>query len=453
MPAAVLTPRAVSTLSVQPGRRLTLYHDQHADAPRGFALRVGITGRRTYYLLATLRGGRRSWVRVADARSVSLRDARKAARALAGEIAQGRDPVREARAAAEAERLARAARERAAVEWSTADLLEAYIVARRAVLSPRTLKFYDWQARSIRDSRLGRIPARAVVRDDVRAYLRPMAKRAPARAAHELAILRAAWRWAMDEEVRIAGRPEARVERDPTRRVEQDLGLVFSRRRERHLSDAEIPVFWRGLEALAPTWAAFCRLILLCGTRRGETYAARWSNLRLDGDAPLWFIPAADRKGTLTGPMARRALTVPLSPQAVQVLQAIQPVTGRGDLVFRVGWQRAAGRFVQVQDRRTIPITKLGMAVQEVTGIPDITIHDLRRSCASGLQRLGAPPHVISAVLGHTREAGSLQADAHYAHGGRLAEHRVWLERWASHVERLVRQGASAPADIVPFLR
>jgi hypothetical protein len=52
---------------------------------------------------------------------------------------------------------------------------------------------------------------------------------------------------------------------------------------------------------------------------------------------------------------------------------------------------------------------------------------------ATGLQRIGAPPHVVSL----------LQTDA-YTYGGRASEHRLWLERWADHIERLLGKGNGA---------
>jgi integrase len=95
-------------------------------------------------------------------------------------------------------------------------------------------------------------------------------------------------------------------------------------------------------------------------------------------------------------------------------------------------------------------IGTIGDDVKRATGLADISIHDLRRSTASGLQRVGAPPHVISVVLGHSREAGATATDTAYAHDRRVDEHRQWVERWARHVERLVSQERRS-ADVVAF--
>src|SRR4029453_13968743 len=90
----------------------------------------------------------------------------------------------------------------------------------------------------------------------------------------------------------------------------------------------------------------------------------------------------------------------------------------------------------------------LGAELKAATGLVDLTLHDLRRSMSSGLQRLGAPPPVIAAAPRHV-ETGGAESDAHYRHGGRFEEHAEWLRRWADHVERLI--GQENAARVVPF--
>jgi len=428
-----LTPRLVDSLTAQVGKSRTVYLDTHPDAPRGFALRITAAGARTFYLLRTVRAkGRRPWVRIGPAEGRGLRAARRAAWAVAGRMAEGHDPNAEAQAAKRAERAAKLQQAIDADEWTVTAMLRAYLRARHAVMGLQTHTRHERRVNAeVEGTDLGAMRARDVVRDDVRRLIAKKSTEAPAAAWVLLMFLRAAFRWAMDEDVMAPGvdggkvwRP--RVDRDPTRRIEDDLPAVRAagaKRRTRVLSDAEIVTLWRGLDELELCWAAFVRIILLCGTRRGETARARWLDLTLEGPEPAWRIPAAHRKGRAQGAAgARRPLTVPLSPRAVQVLRELRKVTGGQEAVFV-----APG----------LPISwRVGELVKNITG--DVTIHDLRRSCASGLQRLGAPPHVISVVLGHAREAGATQTDGAYTHDPRAREHREWLELWALHVEGLL---------------
>jgi integrase len=427
-----LTPRLVESLEVPPGKARAVFIDTHRNAPRGFALRVYASGVRAYYLLITSKVYGRRWIHLGDASAVGLDAARLAGEARAGEIALGLDPTAIARekrthARAEKRRLAKPVD-----EWTVLDMLRAYVKARRDSLSAVTIREYDRMIKTdIAPTNLAGLVARDVLKDDVRALVAPIGKRSPSVAWAVLSFVRAAFRWAADEEV-MGTLPDGsrqvrpRVERDPTRRIEEELPLVRAsarRRRKRHLSDKEIVVFWRGVDQLKLAWSTFVRIVLLCGTRRGETYKARWTDVTLDGPDPTWHIPAEVRKGRAPGSLGeRRALDVPLSPLAIELLKGVLKRTGHRARVF-------------VADG--ISLNSIVGEMQRVTGL-DVTIHDLRRTTSSGLQRLGAPPHVISVVLGHSRETGAEPSDASYTHDRRKSEHREWLERWASHIEGLL---------------
>jgi integrase len=184
---------------------------------------------------------------------------------------------------------------------------------------------------------------------------------------------------------------------------------------------SEVVAFWIGTEKLGLVSRAFVRLLLLLGFRRGEAALALWKDVDLDGEPAVWHVPAEVRKGRVAGSAGeRRALDVPLPALAVRILRELREATAGSQRLFPKLW-----------------LGGLGAELKAATGLVDLTLHDLRRSMTSGLQRLGAPPHVIAAALGHV-ETGGADSDAHYRHGGRFEEHAVWLRRWAEHVERLV---------------
>lgn len=427
-----LTPRQVDELQCLPGQRRTLYYDNHPDAPPGFVLRVTDRGSKTFFLIATVKAaGRRVWVRIGPARGAGLDQARRAAHVRYGEIQRDINPnevARAAKARAQAERLARAA---AAVEWTVSAMMRAHYDAQlaRDELTGETPVRYRQVLDRMEKDPLGRMMARTVVRDDIRRWMQRKERDGPTAATMPFNRIRAAYNWAMDEEVmvpdeggRMVARP--RVDRDPTRGLD-----AAESSRARVLSDAELVRYWRALEGARVVQAVFARVILLCGTRKTETARAVWSNLSLEKrdefDEPQWFIPAEDRKGvkTRTRTARRRPMTIPLSPLAVAELlrlRLVQPANR--PRVFR-GVQSTG---------------KIGAELQAATGIRDVTIHDLRRTCATGIQGLGAPPHVISVVLGHSREKGATKTDATYARDPRFAEHRHWLQRWAAHIEGLL---------------
>ena len=70
--------------------------------------------------------------------------------------------------------------------------------------------------------------------------------------------------------------------------------------------------------------------------------------------------------------------------------------------------------------------------------MPDWRPHDLRRTCVSGMARLGVPIHVCEIVVNH-RPAQSLKGVARvYNRHDYRAEQRHALATWAAHVEALV---------------
>src|SRR5215210_4859845 len=76
-------------------------------------------------------------------------------------------------------------------------------------------------------------------------------------------------------------------------------------------------------------------------------------------------------------------------------------------------------------------------------------LHDLRRTAASGMARLGVPVHVIEAVLNH-RSGQISGVAAVYNRHSYLPEKRRALQAWANHVLSLVEK---QPADNVVALR
>lgn len=423
MPKIALTPRMVDTLQVEPGRTRTVYLDTHPSAPKGFALRVTAAGARSFYLIRTVKAkGRRPWVYIAPGQGSGLEAARRAAELRGAEISMGRDPNEEARLARAAE-LQRTADDQA---WSVADMLAAYIQAKRNGLAPNTVYRYE---RHLKRDVLDAMPelalkaARHVTRADVRRMVATISERSPTQGRLALQFLAAGFRWAMDEEVLVPG-PDGRavlmprVDRDPCRGIEVERGKP----RERVLTDHEIQQFWRGLDKLPLPKATLARIVLLNGTRREETFMVKREDLSLDVQgAEAWYIPKQNRKGRRRGGQGeQRALTIPLAPLSVRLFRALVAHQPKSHLFDR------------------LPIGDLPATIQEATGISDITVHDLRRSCASGLQRLGCPPHVISIVLGHAREEGATQVDGVYMHDRRVSEHRAWLEKWAAYIEALL---------------
>lgn len=173
-----------------------------------------------------------------------------------------------------------------------------------------------------------------------------------------------------------------------------DVGIA-AKMKERRLSDEEIKVVWDTLFALPPSQQLVIRFMLLTGCRAAEIRKSRWDWYNFN--EKTWTVPAEDYK---TGKTIRRAL-----PEvAIRLLQEHK----RGSVTKHVLTP------AQFRDKEDIPPTQAlvstySMQVIRKTDMKQWSLHDLRRTVATRLSELGAPPHVIEKLLGHQMGGGDGQ--------------------------------------------
>ena len=160
--------------------------------------------------------------------------------------------------------------------------------------------------------------------------------------------------------------------------------------RDRVLSDDELRAVWRAADALETPYDGFIKLLILTGARRSEVAGMMWREI--DFDAKLWTLPAARAKNATE-------YQIPLSDSAVQILRAL-PRIADSDLVFTLSGRVPIRGFHNVKTR----IDDLMPAG------PSWTLHDFRRTFASGCARLGIAVHVVEAALNH--RSGSIRGIA-----------------------------------------
>jgi integrase len=162
-------------------------------------------------------------------------------------------------------------------------------------------------------------------------------------------------------------------------------------------------------------------------------------------------VDTVERTWVLSGEQtkARRAHAVPLSPIAWDILTNIEERQRTSDVVVDIRYV-----FTTTGDR---PISGFGKAKARIDAavgaartlegadpVPPWTIHDLRRSMASGLGKLGVSRFVISRVLNHADSSVTGIYDR-YAY---LAEKREALEKWGGYLSRLI---APQGSNVVEF--
>ena len=139
---------------------------------------------------------------------------------------------------------------------------------------------------------------------------------------------------------------------------------------------------------------------------------------------------------TITGARAknRAAHIVPL-PAGVTSLVKHLLDKGRGDKLFP-----ARGNLKVGPSGFSKAMTRIRAAFEEQAGepVPHWTLHDLRRTMATGLQRLGVRLEVTEAVLNHVSGSRSGIVGVYQRHDY-FAEKRSALEAWCKEVKRLAR--------------
>jgi len=186
------------------------------------------------------------------------------------------------------------------------------------------------------------------------------------------------------------------------------------RARERVLSNAEIVAFWRAADAERKEFAALLKLLLLTGCRLSEVAQMRRAELNEDG--VIWTIPGERTKN-------RRTHVVPLPRFARDILATVPTV---GDLVFTTDGIHPISGWSKIKRR-------LDTAIE----VAPWRLHDIRRSCATGMAEIGVAPHIVEAVLnhisGHKAGVAGIYNRAAYA-----SEKKAALGRWAAHIENIV---------------
>lgn len=179
--------------------------------------------------------------------------------------------------------------------------------------------------------------------------------------------------------------------------------------RERVLTDDELKAIWQAADALKEPSRGLVKMMILTGQRRDEVRCLPWAEL--DMEASLWTLPVGRNKG-------KREHVVPLSEEAKAVLEAL-PKLG-GPFVFTTGGKRPYAGQKRLKD-----------ILDRESKVTDWTIHDIRRTVASGLASLRISHDVIGRVLNHAKTDVTAR---HYNRHDYLEEKAAALTAWGRHV-------------------
>jgi len=274
---------------------------------------------------------------------------------------------------------------------------------------------------------LGSLPLASVTAPVLLEALRRVERRGAAETAHTL-------RKTAGQVFRY-GVQTGRCERSPALDLHGALKPVNVTHMAAVLEPARAGELLRAMDAYAGQSATRAALMLsaLLFQRPGNIRAMEWAEI--DTDAALWAIPAEKMKRRLHGKMNGRPHLVPLSPQALAILEEMRPLTGHGKFVFP---SLLTGERCMSENTIRAALRRMGYANGEMTP------HGFRAMARTLIveQLPGVSPDVIEAQLAHGK-SGPLGMAYHRAEF--MQQRRQLMTAWADYLDRL-RKGA----DVVP---
>jgi integrase len=239
---------------------------------------------------------------------------------------------------------------------------------------------------------------------------RPARNRGPsdARARATLRVLSKFFSWLLRAR-RVAANPCVGVFSPPP-----------ARPRKRVLSAREVAALWRAADRVGGPSSGVVKLLLLTGCRLREVSELRWSEV------------ADDRRSiTINGDRTKnhREHVVPLAPDARAIIRS-QPRVEGCEFVFTTTGKSPVGGWTW---------RKRALDALMPNGTPPWVIHDLRRTCITGMGELRVRPDVIELIVNH---AGGHRAGVAgtYNLSEMMDERRKALARWAVHVRAIVNK-------------
>ncbi|MBN1567415.1 MAG: tyrosine-type recombinase/integrase [Acidobacteria bacterium] len=389
--------------------------DYWDDSLPGFGLRITPNGDKTFCVKYRIAGKQRRFT-LGRYPAIGLATAREMARDAFELVRKGTDPAlakREAeqatfeqeRKALEQERLLREYEQNIFKRLSH-DYLEQYAKPKK-----RSWKTDEWYIEKVLNPEFGNRPLADIKRREIRELLdRLVAEGTEIKANRVLACARKIWNWGISKD---------RAESNPCHGISRP---GEERQRDRVLSEDEIKTIWKALDDEKLLMAATFRLRLLTAQRGAEVHALRWKDI----DGEWWTIPAEFSKNRLSH-------RVPLSPQAMRILEQVRKITEEQDKKF--GRQPSEWVFPNPIRRKDhiSECQKLARRVRTESQI-DFKAHDFRRTAASMMAKMGVPRLVIGKILNHI-EPGVTKVYDRYSYD---REKQEALDAWGARVSRIV---------------
>lgn len=391
------TKTSVAAIPPAPAGKRVSYTDDEQD---GLVLRVTDKGTKTYSVFARLKGGNPERITIGPSTKVTPDEARAKAKQIIAALARGESHV---------------AASKALRAESTMDELMGEYLARVPMKARSKAEAERLRANYIKPGlgqlQMSKVTQKLVAKlhSDITLGKVKGLRGGAVTANRTLANIKAAFNWAAGAGLWDAPNPAAKIPKNE------------ERSRERHVEPHELAKFFTAVAASPEPSRSFFLLAVLTGARRSNVAGMRWQDI--DIDAAIWTVPGESSKNG-------DPLRVTLVPEAVEVLIDRKAAAGESDFVLP-----GRGKSGHYEEPK-----RAWSTVRKRAGMPDLTIHDLRRTLGSWLVRTGASTAINMKALGHK----SMQAASVYQRIADTDPMRGAMEKATSAI--LVGAGLKAPA-------
>ena len=383
------TAKALTEASVQRIKAPDSGRREHFDSiVPGFALRVTGTGHKSWVMYYR-RDGRNRRYTIGTYPAIELKEAREIARSVHLQARQGGDPAADKKTAEAQRRTAD----------SFGDVVGLFVerYAKKNKSWPETQRIFDkyvlptWAKRDITTiARRDVVELMDFIEDNHGTYM----------ANRSLAAVRKLFNWCVADRGILEATP-----------IVPGMARGKETKRERWLRDEELKAVWNACDVMGNPFGPFIHMLMVTGQRVNEVAHMRWQDLDLE-DA-LWTLPRGITK-------ADREHEVPLSTLATEILGS---QLQQGDFVFTSG---------RKGDRPVSGFSKAKKRCDDLAGISDWRLHDLRRTVATHMRSLHIERPTVKKILNHAENDVTAVYDRHAGLPEKCRAMEIWAQKLGS---------------------
>jgi integrase len=383
------------------------FSDAHRRQSFRLALRINYTGSKSWCIRYRSGGRGSAWSRQTLGPLETMDNA--AARVKSAEIykglLEGGDPAREAKR--ETEKRITGGKD---VAWLLGEFIERHCAEN---VKPKTAQDYQELLSNHLLPQCGSLPIGSMVKRDMIEALDQIQKLSGAQMAERVRVYAGVmFNWATSRDL---------IDIPPTYKLKS---WAVNKSRERVLIDDEVRAIWKACGEYRrgeSTYGPFIRMLIVTGQRRSEIASMRREEIDLE--KLRYTIPVERNK-------SGRTHDVPLSPQAIRIIKP--RLNEEYDHIFPASRARYAG--IDTPDMIAIdkPMagwSKMKKGLDELSGVTDWRLHDIRRTVGTGMAELEVPRITISRILNHKEGGVTSIYDRHSYYKEKLAALELWGRR------------------------